>query len=820
MKKLYLLSNAHIDPVWQWRWQEGVGTAITTFSAAADFCEEFDQYIFCHNEAILYQWVEENAPELFARIQKLVAQGKWFIMGGWYLQPDCNMPSGESFIRQIRAGLDYFSAKFPGFKRPDVAINFDSFGHTNGLVQILQDAGYKGYVCMRPYSGLTNRNFLWKGYADSEIVVYRVFDAYNTLLGQVDKRLEPFILKLGDMEEGLFLWGVGNHGGGPSRQDYRIIGELQKKYPEIQFIHSTPDEYFREIYGKKDTLEEVKELNYSNMGCYTSMIRIKQLHQKLENELSVAEKMAAHAGLSGSSGDHSALARAEQDLMFCEFHDILPGSCIKSAEDDALAQLSHGIAEAQRVQMKAFFALAGGQPKAAAGEYPILVYNPHPFAVRKTLECEFMLADQNWSEEEFYEAELFCNGEKIPSQFEKEESSIPLDWRKRAVFTLEMPPFSMNRVSVFTRLVKKKPQRPGDIREDFLFDNGNLLVRIGARSGLLESVCVGGTEYLKNAGSLRVIRNCCDPWGFNYDDYREYLGSFTLLNDAESAAFAKIAGDALCPVRVIEDGEVRTVVEALFGYGSSRAAVRYTLPKEGTEVRVHIDLYNAEKDVKLKFRIASALKNCELKGKTAFGMNDLPVNGCEVVAQDYVVLSDGEQAVSAIHFGTYGLCAEDGNVDMTLLNSSAYCAHPIDDRTIMRADRFGARIDQGERNYDFVLNFGGSAERFASIEAESQFAHQPPYAVSFFPTGGGKACERFITLSNSSVALTSVHKSRDRKNMVIRLYNSLQQKNKTSVIVPACGVNEEISFKPYEFKTFLVESGRLIPCNCLEDKIK
>lgn len=139
MKKLHLLSNAHLDPVWQWRWQEGVGTAITTFSAAADFCEEFDGYIFCHNEAILYQWIEENDPGLFHRIQKLVKEGKWHIMGGWYLQPDCNMPSGESFIRQIQSGIEYFKAKFPGFVNPDVAINFDSFGHTKGLVQILCD---------------------------------------------------------------------------------------------------------------------------------------------------------------------------------------------------------------------------------------------------------------------------------------------------------------------------------------------------------------------------------------------------------------------------------------------------------------------------------------------------------------------------------------------------------------------------------------------------------------------------------------------------------------------------------------------------------
>ena len=101
MKNVYLLCNAHIDPIWLWKWQEGAAEAISTFRTAADFCEEFDGFVFNHNEALLYEWIEEYEPELFRRIQKLVSDGKWHIMGGWYLQPDCTMLSGESFIRQI-----------------------------------------------------------------------------------------------------------------------------------------------------------------------------------------------------------------------------------------------------------------------------------------------------------------------------------------------------------------------------------------------------------------------------------------------------------------------------------------------------------------------------------------------------------------------------------------------------------------------------------------------------------------------------------------------------------------------------------------------
>ncbi len=112
MKTMHLVCNAHLDPVWLWPWEEGAAAAISTFRVAADLCESFDGFVFNHNEAILYRWVEEYEPALFARIQKLVAAGRWHIMGGWYLQPDCNMPSGESFVRQILLGKAYFREKF------------------------------------------------------------------------------------------------------------------------------------------------------------------------------------------------------------------------------------------------------------------------------------------------------------------------------------------------------------------------------------------------------------------------------------------------------------------------------------------------------------------------------------------------------------------------------------------------------------------------------------------------------------------------------------------------------------------------------------
>ena len=126
-KALYLVCNAHLDPVWLWNWEEGLAEALSTFRMAARFCDEFDGFVFCHNEALLYEWVEEHETDLFHRIQRLVAAKRWHIMGGWYLQPDCNLPSGESLVRQILIGKRYFLEKF--HVEPTVGVNLDSFGH-------------------------------------------------------------------------------------------------------------------------------------------------------------------------------------------------------------------------------------------------------------------------------------------------------------------------------------------------------------------------------------------------------------------------------------------------------------------------------------------------------------------------------------------------------------------------------------------------------------------------------------------------------------------------------------------------------------------
>src|SRR4051812_25825724 len=123
---LHMIGNAHLDPVWLWRWQEGFQSAKATFRSALNLMKEYDDFVFTSSSAAFYEWVELNDPAMFREIQARVAEGRWQIVGGWWIQPDCNLPGGESFVRQALYGQRYFVAKLG--VRATVGYNVDSFG--------------------------------------------------------------------------------------------------------------------------------------------------------------------------------------------------------------------------------------------------------------------------------------------------------------------------------------------------------------------------------------------------------------------------------------------------------------------------------------------------------------------------------------------------------------------------------------------------------------------------------------------------------------------------------------------------------------------
>ena len=817
-KHVHLVSNAHLDPVWLWEWEEGAAAAMSTFRTAADLCEEFDTYVFNHNEVVLYQWVEEYEPALFARIQRLVREGKWHIMGGWYLQPDCNMPSGESFVRQALVGRHYFWEKF-GVK-PTTAINFDPFGHTRGLAQVLAKSGYTGYLFCRPGPNdchLPDDAFVWVGYDGSEVLGRRATDFYISQYGQARSKVEGVIEANPDRDLEIVLWGVGNHGGGPSRQDIRDLdariadSDLVAEGDAIAIQHSTPEGYFAELAQRRESLpRHEKDINPWGVGCYTSQVRIKQQHRLLENEFYALEKMASAAALQNVMPYPKVeLDSALRDLLFSEFHDMLPGSSIQPVENTTLRLLDHGLETVSRLKGRAFFALAQGQPKAAEGETPILVYNPHPYPVETIVTCEFQLADQNWSGS-YTNIIAHHDGKALPTQVEKELSNLALDWRKRVVFRAELAPSQMTRFDCTLDLIPEKlpvslKAEDGDPEDGGIhFQTDDLDVLVSTETGLIDRYRVRGVDVTApNAFQALVIHDNEDPWGMTGRAFREVIGAFTLMSPTTGIAFSGVTDGVLPSVRVIEDGPVRSVIEAVFEYEHSAICQRYLLPKQGTEIEVEVRVHWNEKDRMLKLSIPTAGRDPHYLGQVAYGFDELPANGDEAVAQKWVaVVSDAaDVALTCIDDSIYGSDFADGELRLSLVRSPAYSGHPIGSNPIVPQDRYLPRIDQGERLYHFWINGGPVAERLASIDREALARNEKPFALSFFPHGGGTLPQSGIVLSDDVVQVTAFKQAEDGQGYILRLFEPTGHPRATTVLIPALDLTVDVALGAFEIKT-------------------
>lgn len=788
MKQLHLICNAHLDPVWQWDWNEGATAALATFYAACEIAEEYD-YIFCHNEALLYEFVETYDPALFERIKGLVKAGKWHIMGGWYVQPDCNIPSGEGFVRQIESGLTYFKEKFGII--PTAAVNFDSFGHTQGLVQILSKCGYSGYVCCRPMPAFMElpANYVdWKGFDGSSVKTARFDDLtiYTNGLGDAVNAVKRKMKPWDDQGEEIAfaLWGVGNHGGGASRKDLAELAVFmdEQKTEGIEVFHSTPEAFFAASAPK---VEWDAALQPCFVKCYTSIARLKHRYAELENKLLMTEKICAYACAEGLYDyDFAAFDDAQKRMAMVQFHDVLSGTCIIEGEKSSMQKMDYALELLDKEFTKAFMALCRDYEKAVPLKYPIFVYNPNPYAEESIFTADFFLLDGICSETEGYEFTVKRDGAEVPFQLVKESSCINMDRSKRMAIKTTLNPLSMTRFDVEVRrgtkkLLDRTPQTEFDLP-------GETKAVFDPVGGALASFSVKGYEYLNNGAFTPVIYDDNpDPWGW----YMSTVGT----NYRRA--------DCVIPLRVIERGDLLTTVESLYTTGKSDIRVAYTLYKDLNYVDVTVNTYrnDAGKGLKLELPLP---EGGIFMGQTAFGTQTY-THDLEQCSQRFVGVFIGDKLLTVFKNGTYGCSYENDKLYLDLLNGSVYCAHPVGDLPIVDHQRFNRYIDLGRHEFSFRLELCDLND----VERKAATFTQKPYALNFYPHGTGERHETpAVTLSDETVALSCFRKT-DAETYMVRLFNGVDG-DKTCT----CTVFDkslDLSFGKFEVKTLLYRNGEL-----------
>lgn len=835
-KRVHLVCNAHLDPVWLWTWEDGMAEAIATFRVAADFCQKHEGFVFNHNEALLYDWVEQHDPALFKRIRRLVKEKRWHIAGGAWLQPDVNGPGGESHIRQLLHGLDYFTSRFGA--RPTTAYNFDPFGHPEGFAQILAGCGFDSYIFCRPDFGsqdLPVGAFDWSDRSGATVIARRSDDHYNSTPARtIADKLEKFLAHYADEPTTLILWGIGNHGGGPSQLDWKALQRYIREHRDTELVQSTPEAFFDELRkAQTDRPRVVGEIQNSAPGCYTSMARLKRVHREAESLLSEVERLAALAWWGrGADYPQDELKHLWRDVLFAQFHDILPGSMIAEGERQELQRLGGVCHQLRRIRAQTMTTLVKQQRPPKAGHTPLWLFNPHGRPLDMTVELEPFLGNclpPNTT------AKLHRDGKTLRYQRIAPRHNTGNRAIQRLAVPMKLDPFEVARIDV--EPVAKRdplpPKPPGATRANLTFTAKQTTVRINPRTGLIDELRFGrGAKSLVKPGALQpaLFRDldhswtCGDPkqpgaktlW-LSARGWRKPAMLFKLATAEQAAQLSPLPEDKYSrakrtkarPVRIIEHGPIRTTVEAMFVCGPSAIVRQYIFDHAHGLLEVRDRVFMNHRDHMLKLLVPLTRPPRESVSETPYSAvrrEPTDIHEDRPNQRWAAVVEPGGAWLGIANSGSFAHSLTADTLALNVLRAPAYSSFNLRTDRPFQPGRFKPRQDQGEHEVAWAITGG---RRFAEPKMTDLAAalNTPPTPLVWFSAGGdGQAPLPRVTCEPECVEIVALKKA-DRGNaLIVRLR---EQAGKMTTAKVAIGRDRfSVELAPYGLQTVALRRSR------------
>jgi len=364
--ELAAIGHAHIDTAWLWPLAETQRKMVRTFSSQTAYMDRYPEFRFACSQAQQYDWIKTRLPDLYERIRRHAETGRWVPVGGTWVEPDCNLPAGESLVRQFLHGQRFFEREFG--RRCREFWNPDVFGYNGQLPQIMRGAGITRFLTQKLSWNRFNRpphhTFTWQGIDGSEVLAhFPPADTYNATAGVEELRRSARDYKDHDRSgTSLLVFGYGDGGGGPTPEmleTLRRVRDLQG-VPRTRMV--TADEFFTALEADADELPTiVGELYFEyHRGTYTTQGAVKRGNRDGERALHDADLLAALAARTGAAEHPSErLAELWQLLLLNQFHDILPGSSIALVYEDAARDHAEVWSGADAIAGAALAALAG-----------------------------------------------------------------------------------------------------------------------------------------------------------------------------------------------------------------------------------------------------------------------------------------------------------------------------------------------------------------------------------------------------------------------------------------------------------------------------
>jgi alpha-mannosidase len=783
--RLYLIGNAHIDAVWLWRWQEGCQEVLATFRSALDRIAEDDGFVFVASSAAYYAWVEEHDPGMFAEIQARVREGRWGLVGGWWVEPDCNIPGGEALVRQGLYGQRYFQEKFG--RTAHVGFNLDSFGHSAVLPQILKGSGLEAYVFMRPSpheKGLPGRLFWWEADDGSRVLAYRLPFEYCTWGDDLEKHISRCAAEIRPPQAwGMCFYGVGNHGGGPTRANLQNIHRLSVNTNLPELVMAAPEAFF--AHADTESLPVVHdELQHHASGCYAAHSAVKRWNRKAENLLATAEKIATLAALATGKADLPGISRAWKDLLFNQFHDVLAGTSLEEAYDDARDLYGEANAIAGRDLNRGIQALAGNiaLPLDEAAR-PYLAVNPHAWPVRTILEIEMGV---------IREGEAVLDDAGNPLLIQQIQPRATTSGRSRVCFTADLPPMGYRIYRIMPAEVKAPEPFPAT---DTCIENERFRLEIDPATGWIKSLrdlrhdveIFGGP-----AARPAVNDDPSDTWGHNVFTFNHEIGSFEVARGG-----------------LIEHGPVRSTLRVESAWGRSQLVQEFSLARgiEQVDVRVWLDWRDRQMALKLRFPLH--LNFMKATHEIPYGTIERAANGEEEPIQSWVDLSGISResgkpyGMSLLNDGKYSCDVTIRDIGLTVLRSPIYAHHmPVEPQE----GRNYSSMDQGIQQFRYVLlPHPGSWEQAGTARRAAELNQEPiVQATTFHPLGSLPLAASFLAADPENIIVSAFKPAEDGDGLVLRAWETTRVATQATIQVPVCGRTIRADFRPGEVKTFRI----------------
>jgi alpha-mannosidase len=793
---IHMIGHAHIDPVWRWTKDEGLSEVLATFRSAVARLKEYPEAAFVASSAQFYQWVKEAEPALFDEIKALVKAGRWNPVGGWWVEADVNCPLGESLVRQGLYGQLFFLENFGQTTR--IGFNPDAFGHPWTLPQILAGEGLASYFFMRPnpdekmdlHAGL----FQWQG-PDGTKVIAVLLGSYSSDEGSVEKLIAAYERYFSQDQPDQKVWavfyGVGDHGGGPTRAVIEKIRSLQKADPRIRF--STLDSYLAAVEPQRDHLPVISgELQHHARGCYSACASVKALNRESEWALLTAEKLASlDAALLGNEYPKEPFRLSWQKVLFNQFHDILAGSAIEEAYKDAKNDFGYALSVARESSIKSLQEIAQKVNSAAAPNEmcaPFLVFNPQCWRVREPVEVEVERLGDN-------APRLVRHDGKELAYQEIRTAGVKVSSRIRLAFMDEFPSLGYSLYYLDFSGGAPAAQNPGVKVEPHILENDFVRITFDEKTGAIRSFFdkTAGRELFRSPAESIVLEDPDDTWGHKTVAYDREVGRFS------AAEF-----------KVIESGPERGRIQITTHFGDSTLLQDYMLYASSPDLRCRLTVNWKEYYKVLKIAFPIMLNVGTLTSSIPYGFIERSMNGEEEPGQTWIDLSgqDGRRkfGLALLDDSKCGHSVKDGEIRLTVLHSTAWSHHIP--QTVDQSEGFRL-IDTGIHEFSYALLPHQDDWREADVARRAEsFGMKPLVVLTDRHAGQWEGSREFLTVSSPQVAVTVLKMAEKENALVLRLVELSGRENSGEVKTVLADNPIPYKLRPCEIKTILLPLDR------------